>query len=64
MVLDMINFGAVMIEVMIAHCKRKLVCPNHEKICAKMKAAGYQKYEGIVHASDVYVHPRSHYQMP
>jgi hypothetical protein len=67
MVLDTIDFEAVIIEVMMievfnAHCGR--VCPSREKIRAKMKAAGYQKYENVVHASDVYVHPRSRYQMP
>jgi hypothetical protein len=68
MVLDTIDFGAVMIEVMMievqnAHCKPNRVCPNRDNIRAKMKAAGYHKYEGIVSASDVYVHPHSRYQM-
>jgi hypothetical protein len=67
LVLDTIDFEAVMIEVMMIevtnnHCGD--VCPAREEIRAKMKAAGYQKYEGVVHASDVYVHPRSRYQMP
>jgi hypothetical protein len=69
MVLDTIDFEAVMIEVMMIevenqNCQRRDRCPNRIKLRARMEAAGYQKYEKVVHASDLYVHPRSRYQMP
>jgi hypothetical protein len=67
MVLNTINFDEIIIEVMMievlnAFCKE--TCETRDRVRAKMAALGYQRYEGVVHASDIYVHPRSRFQMP
>jgi hypothetical protein len=67
MVLDTINFDKIIIEIMMievenTHCLKK--CKARDMVRAKMTALGYQRYEGVVHASDIHVHPQSRFQMP
>jgi hypothetical protein len=67
MVLNTINFDEIIIEVMMIEvvnnfCRK--TCEARDRVRAKMAALGYQRYEGIVRASDIYVHPQSRFQMP
>jgi hypothetical protein len=69
MVLDTINFDKIIIEVMMievenSFCRKKTTCETRDRVRAKMTALGYQRYEGVVRASDIHVHPRSRFQMP
>jgi hypothetical protein len=67
MVLDTINFDKIIIEVMMIEVENsfcKTVCETRDRVRAKMTALGYQRYERVVHASDIYVHPQSLFQMP
>jgi hypothetical protein len=51
-----------MIESQNNHCKQ--ICPHRDTFRAMMAASGYIRYEGVVRASDIYVHPQSLFQMP
>jgi len=69
MVLNTINFKKVnidilMIEVENQNCKKNVDCVVRNQVRAKMEEEGYVRYEDFVHASDVYVHPNSPFQMP
>ena len=60
LVLDTIDFSRVqidilMIEVENSFCKKG--CEVRKQVRKKMADAGYEKHEGIVQASDVYIHP-------
>mmetsp|Transcript_7533 Transcript_7533/g.9601 ORF Transcript_7533/g.9601 Transcript_7533/m.9601 type:complete len:326 (+) Transcript_7533:2-979(+) len=61
--LNAVQIDVMMIEVQNDHCKNYVVCENRIKIRQHMNASGYTRYEGLVHASDVYVHPQSQYQV-
>jgi hypothetical protein len=66
MVLETIDFNKVkidvlMIEVKNNHCQK--VCKSRDETRAIMQKAGYKRLEGLVPASDVYVHPQSKLQM-
>mmetsp|Transcript_16941 Transcript_16941/g.18978 ORF Transcript_16941/g.18978 Transcript_16941/m.18978 type:complete len:386 (+) Transcript_16941:78-1235(+) len=68
LVLSTIDFHAVrinvlMIEIQNNDCKWE-GCPVRQRVRAKMAAEGYQRYEKLVHASDIYVHPDSPFQIP
>ena len=67
LVLNTIDFSKVMIEVMMIEIKNAFCkdnsCETRQQIRAKMKQEGYQRYEGLVAASDVYVHPNSRFQI-
>ena len=67
LVLDTIDFTKVMIDVMMIeiennHCGMK--CEVREQVRQKMTYEGYQRYEGLIPKSDIYVHPNSPYQLP
>jgi hypothetical protein len=67
MVLRTIDFNKVMIEVMMIEVKNNhcgAICKSRDEIRSIMKQAGYKRYERVVQASDVYVHPNSRFQMP
>jgi hypothetical protein len=67
MVLDTISFDKIIIEVMMIEVQNSFcqkTCETRDRVRAKMTALGYQRYEGVVRASDIYVHPRSRFQMP
>ena len=66
-VLATVNFTAVrvnvlMVEVENEHCRA--YCARRKQVRARMSAEGYRRYEGLVDASDVYVHPESAFQIP
>jgi hypothetical protein len=70
LVLDTIDFTTkvhidiLMIEVVNAFCKQNEECLVRDQVREKMvNELGYIKYENIVPASDIYVHPNSKYQM-
>ena len=68
LVLSTIDFQAVrinilMIEIDNDHCKGAQ-CQVRKDVRAKMEAEGYKRYERLVHASDIYVHPESPFQIP
>ena len=67
LVLSTIDFHAVrinvlMIEIYSNFCKDN-TCKSRQQVRAKMAKEGYLRYEGVVQASDVYVHPDSPYQI-
>ena len=67
LVLDTIDFEKVhidilMIEIQNRHCQNEK-CKVRQDVRAKMKEAGYTIHKGMVHASDVYVHPQSEFQL-
>jgi len=67
LVLSTIDFKKVFIDVMIietfnVNCKDK--CEARNKIRAKMEEAGYKNYREVIHASDIFIHPKSPYQLP
>jgi heme/copper-type cytochrome/quinol oxidase subunit 2 len=70
LVLDTIDFTTkvhidiLMIEVVNEFCKKNEECLVRDQVREKMvNELGYIKYENIVPASDIYVHPNSKYQM-
>lgn len=68
LVLSTIDFHAVrinilMIEIQNNHCQSNQ-CKVRVEVRAKMNAEGYKRYEGLVKASDIYVHPESPFQIP
>jgi hypothetical protein len=67
LVLATVDFRAVrinvlMIEIENNHCQSDK-CAVRRQVRAKMAAEGYQRYERLVKASDVYVHPDSMFQI-
>ena len=61
-VLDTIDFGDVridvfMIEIENDNCKPNRACEVRNQVRDKMKREGYNRYEGLVRTSDIYVHP-------
>jgi len=68
LVLSTIDFQAVrihvlMIEIDNSDCVND-ACEVRKQVRAKMAAEGYQRYERLVVASDIYVHPQSPFQIP
>jgi len=68
MVLSTINFRAIrinvlMIEIQNDNCRNES-CEVRKQVRAKMATEGYLRYEKLVHASDIYVHPDSPFQIP
>ena len=68
LVLDTIDFELVVIHVMMIEIQnndcRNDACQVRKEVRAKMESAGYLRYEGLVHASDIYVRKDSPFQMP
>lgn len=69
LVLDTIDFEEVRIDVFMIEienfdCKPNRACEVRNQVRDKMKREGYNRYEGLVQASDIYVHPGSDYQIP
>jgi hypothetical protein len=69
MVLETIDFDKIIIEVLMIEvendsCPRVAICETRKQVRAKMAKLGYQRYENMVRASDIYVHPKSRFQMP
>ena len=68
LVLDTIDFETgprihvMMIEVVNNYCPLHQFCLVRNQVREKMAAHGYIRHEGLVRASDVYVHPESPYQ--
>jgi len=67
MVLSTINFRAIrinilMIEISNKDCKNDS-CKVRQQVRAKMATEGYLRYQNLVHASDIYVHPESPFQI-
>jgi len=68
LILDTIDFETVqidilMIEIVNNYCKKKEDCKVRNDVRAKMEELGFARHEDIVPKSDVYVHPKSPYQM-
>ena len=66
-VLQTIDFSKVFIDVMMIeiqnnHCPRD-TCEVREQVREKMTSEGYRRYEGLVPKSDIYVHPKSPFQL-
>ena len=68
MVLDTIDFKRVVIYVLMIEIKnndcKNDSCLVRQQVRAHMEKEGYKRYEGLVEASDIYVHPESPYQIP
>jgi hypothetical protein len=70
LVLDTIDFTqrlfihVFMIEVVNDNCPAGTHCQVRQDVRQRMQEVGYLRYEGLVHASDIYVHPDSPFQMP
>jgi hypothetical protein len=68
MVLLTINFRAICINVLMIEIKNKDcrndLCEVRKQIRAKVASEGYLRYKNLVHASDIYVHPKSPFQIP
>ena len=67
LVLSTIDFHAVRIHVLMIEIRNSFcqdnTCQVRQDVRAKMAREGYHRYEGVVKASDVYVHPDSPYQI-
>ena len=62
LVLDTIDFSRVQIDILMIEientfCAAETDCEVRKQVRKKMADAGYEKHEGIVRASDVYIHP-------
>ena len=60
LVLDTIDFSRVQIDILMIEVENsfcKTDCEVRKQVRKKMADAGYEKHEGIVQASDVYIHP-------
>ena len=58
-----IRINVLMIEIANKHCRGD-ECQVRKDVRAKMAAEGYKQYKNVVHASDIYVHPESPFQVP
>jgi hypothetical protein len=69
LVLRTIDFDKIWIDVLMVEVEN-VFCPPVENCTARddtrsiMAQAGYQRYEGLIPASDVYVHPQSEFALP
>lgn len=68
-VLETIDFSKVMIDVMMIEvennqCARTEECEVRKQVRQKMASEGYHRYEDLIPKSDIYVHPKSPYQLP
>jgi hypothetical protein len=61
---DKIRIDVLMVEVQNNFCGAKSECKTRDETRAIMKKHGYKRYEGLVRASDIYVHPRSQFLLP
>jgi hypothetical protein len=66
LVLAQIDFTAVFIEALMIEsfnnfCQNE--CPARDRVREMMDSIGYKRHEGVVIASDLYVHPKSVYQL-
>lgn len=67
LVLKTIDFSKVIIDVIMieiwnAFCTEK--CEVREQVRQRMSSEGYLRYEAVIRNSDIYVHPKSIYQLP
>lgn len=67
LVLSTIDFQAVRIHVLMieihSHFCKDDACKSRQPVRAKMAVEGYHRYEDVIPASDMYVHPDSLYQI-
>ena len=61
--LHVLYYWTNVIEIDNNFCKSEQ-CKVRMDVRAKMGAEGYKRYEKLVHASDIYVHPESPFQIP
>eukprot|EP00574_Skeletonema_japonicum_P011839 CAMPEP_0201732876 /NCGR_PEP_ID=MMETSP0593-20130828/30052_1 /ASSEMBLY_ACC=CAM_ASM_000672 /TAXON_ID=267983 /ORGANISM="Skeletonema japonicum, Strain CCMP2506" /LENGTH=335 /DNA_ID=CAMNT_0048225923 /DNA_START=24 /DNA_END=1031 /DNA_ORIENTATION=+ len=68
LVLKTIDFSKVMIDVIMIEIQNHFCgaakCEVREQVRQKMSSEGYLRYEKVIRNSDVYVHPKSIYQLP
>jgi len=57
-----IHIDVMMIEIRNNHC-RTIHCEVRKLVRKKMKEEGYKRYQSLVEASDIYVHPNSTFQV-
>ncbi len=67
LVLKTIDFTKVMIDVIMIEIRNNFCeakCEVRERVRQRMSSEGYLRYENLIPNSDVYVHPKSIYQLP
>ena len=68
LVLSTIDFHAIRINILMIEIQNNFCqseqCKVRMDVRAKMAVEGYKRYEELVHASDIYVHPESPFQIP
>ena len=57
------RIDVMIIEIKNNHCQDDS-CQVRQDVRRIMKHAGYMRYQDLVRASDIYIHPNSTYQMP
>lgn len=65
-VVENIDFDKVVIELLMVehrnnHCGEQ--CESRDRVRARMKQANYTRYSNVIVKSDLYIHPRSRYQL-
>lgn len=65
-VVENIDFDQVFIELLMVehsndHCRVK--CETRDRVRKRMKEANYTRYSNVIVKSDLYIHPRSKYQL-
>eukprot|EP00558_Chaetoceros_sp_UNC1202_P000963 CAMPEP_0197259328 /NCGR_PEP_ID=MMETSP1429-20130617/83462_1 /TAXON_ID=49237 /ORGANISM="Chaetoceros sp., Strain UNC1202" /LENGTH=278 /DNA_ID=CAMNT_0042723533 /DNA_START=59 /DNA_END=895 /DNA_ORIENTATION=- len=61
---DLVQIDVFMIEVENNFCKKYDKCEVRSRVREQMDGLGYKRYEHMVRKSDVYVHPKSPFQLP
>jgi len=65
-VVENIDFDQVVIELLMVehsnvHCR--VACESRDRVRARMQRANYTRYSNVIIKSDLYIHPRSKYQL-
>lgn len=68
LVLDNLDFDQVFIELLMVEsyngdCPRLTECESRNRVRERMKRVGYKRYSDAIKKSDLYIHPKSKYQI-
>jgi hypothetical protein len=66
-VVENLDFDQVFIELIIVENNSKICgpeCSERDRVRKRLKGVGYKLYSNVVTESDLYIHPKSKYQLP
>ena len=66
-IMENLDFDQVFIEIIIVENNSKICgpeCNERDRVRKRLKSVGYKLYSNVVTESDLYIHPKSKYQLP